>query len=128
MLSTLTRCSLLSTSEAVFEAVGNQVVIYHRCLPNAKHGANFQMQTEVLSYRVLNWHDRLYEKSYVISRKRTGLCSQHDSLFANCWLPALNLPVYFLSGPLDLRVILRYFSWTSSIIAEHRREHAVIQD
>ncbi len=102
-------------------------------------------------YRFLNWNDRLYENLYIISRKRTGLCSQYDSLFANRWLPPLNLHFYFLKRALWIwgivfccfnflkllsskinvlsvyRVILRYLSWTSSI-AEHRREHAVIQD
>ncbi len=106
--------------------------------------SNMYFFLQVLSHRFLNWHDRLYEKSYVISRKRTawtGLCSQHDSLFANHWLPPLNLPFYFLKRVLLIwgivfyclnflkiivilnkcsfcsayRVILRYLSWTSSI-------------
>jgi hypothetical protein len=60
----------IGTSEAVFEAVGYQVVIYHQCLPNTKHGANFQMQIEVklaailvLAYKHINenslwlWHN-----------------------------------------------------------------------
>ncbi len=77
---------------------------------NYKQVDLFFCNLQVPNYSFLNWNDWLYGNSYVISRKRTGLCSQHDSLFANRWLPPLNLPFNFFKRALLIwgNVFCRY--------------------
>jgi hypothetical protein len=106
----------------------------------------FILYLQILNGWFLNLHGRLYEKSCHFKKVNKVRC------LLTRWLLPLNPPYWLLyTGPPDLRccflslqsglniiaiqinvhssyrVILRYWSWTSSI-GENRRENVVIED